>query len=336
MADKIVKASLTNDLSEKLAQIITRLEKISESVNFLAEYDHAARYIDWIISLPWNKKTEDILDLGHALQTLNKYHYGLGELKDRILEYLSVMILNQSKLQADFRAPILLLVGLVGTGKTTIAKSIAAALGRKFVRIPFGGMGSALDLRGQSRVHPDAEPGLIVKALKNSGSSNCVILLDEIDRVKETTRSDVMGVLVELLDPGQNMTFTDHFLDYPFDLSSVMFIATCNNTTNISTAVMDRLEPIIMPSYTDEEKTTIARDYVLPRELKISGLHDKTIKFDESVWPKLVRPLGFDGGIRTLERTIQGVVRKIARMYVEGKAKTFYITLDNIKQFLPS
>ena len=197
-------------------------------------------------------------------------------------------------------------------------------------------MGSALDLRGQSRVHPDAEPGQIIKALRNSGSNNCVILLDEIDRVAESTRSDIMGVLVELLDPGQNMNFTDHYLDFPFDLSTVMFIATCNNTTNISTAVMDRLEPIVMPSYNDEEKTTIARDYVLPKELKVSGLPEGAIKFDEAVWPKLVRPLGFDGGIRTLERTIQGVVRKIARMYVEGKAKSFYITLDNLKQFLPT
>ncbi|MDP1743613.1 MAG: AAA family ATPase [Candidatus Amesbacteria bacterium] len=334
--EKITAVHLPDDLTDKLNQIIARLEKISESVNFLAEYDHASRYIDWIVSLPWDKKTDDILDLGHARQILDQHHYGLGDLKDRILEYLSVMMLNQRKPEANFRAPILLLVGLVGTGKTTIAKSIAEALGRKFVRIPFGGMGSALDLRGQSRVHPDAEPGQIIKALRNSASNNCVILLDEIDRVAESTRSDIMGVLVELLDPGQNMNFTDHFLDYPFDLSTVMFIATCNNTTNISTAVMDRLEPIVMPSYTDEEKTTIARDYVLPKELKVSGLPIGAIKFDEAVWPKLVRPLGFDGGIRTLERTIQGVVRKIARMYVEGKAKSFYITLDNLKQFLPT
>mgnify|MGYP001576970344 FL=1 len=334
--EKIAAVHLPDDLTDKLNQIIARLEKISESVNFLAEYDHAARYIDWIISLPWTKKTDDILDLGHARQILDQHHYGLGELKDRILEYLSVMMLNQRKPEANFRAPILLLVGLVGTGKTTIAKSIAEALGRKFVRIPFGGMGSALDLRGQSRVHPDAEPGQIIKALRNSDSNNCVILLDEIDRVAELTRSDIMGVLVELLDPGQNMAFTDHYLDYPFDLSKVMFIATANNTTNVSTAVMDRLEPIMMPSYTDEEKTTIARDYVLPKELKTAALPEGAIKFDESVWPKLVRPLGFDGGIRTLERTIQGVVRKIARMYVEGKAKSFYITLDNLKQFLPT
>ncbi|MEK7504183.1 MAG: AAA family ATPase [Patescibacteria group bacterium] len=331
LADKIAAVQLPENLVERLNQTIERLNKISESGIFLSEYDQAARYIDIVTSLPWNKSGDDILDLGHARQILDQHHYGLGELKDRILEYLSIMILNKSS-----RAPILLLVGLVGTGKTTIATSIAESIGRKFVRIPFGGMGSALDLRGQSRVHPDAEPGLIIKALRQAGSNNCVILLDEIDRVAEGTRSDIMGVLVELLDPGQNAGFTDHFLDFPYDLSKVMFIATCNNTTNISTAVMDRLEPITMPSYTDEEKIAIARDYVLPKELKLAGIGEGIIKIDEAVWPKMVRPFGFDAGIRTLERTIQGMIRKTAKMIVEGKAKSFYITLDNIKQFLPS
>ena len=282
------------------------------------------------------QKTDDILDLDYfARQILDQHHYGLDILKDRILEYLSGMMLNLNKARkANFR--LYFTFGWIGgTSKTTIAKIIMELWG-EICPYSFGGMGSALDLRGQSRVHPDAEPGQIIKALRNSGSNNCVILLDEIDRVAESTRSDIMGVLVELLDPGQNMNFTDHYLDFPFDLSTVMFIATCNNTTNISTAVMDRLEPIVMPSYNDEEKTTIARDYVLPKELKVSGLPEGAIKFDEAVWPKLVRPLGFDGGIRTLERTIQGVVRKIARMYVEGKAKSFYITLDNLKQFLPT
>ena len=336
LTDKVKVAQIPDDLRIKLDEMLLRLTRSAKYGNYAAEFENMARYIDWILALPWQNATQDILDLGHARQILDKHHYGLGELKDRILEYLAVMMLNQRQPEANFRAPILLLVGLVGTGKTTIAKSIAESIGRKFVRVPFGGMGSALDLRGQSRVHPDAEPGLIVKALKLAGANNCVILLDEIDRVAESTRSDIMGVLVELLDPGQNFAFTDHYLDFPFDLSKVMFIATCNNTTNISTAVMDRLEPIVMPSYTDEEKTTIARDYVLPKELKTAALPEGAIKFDESVWPKLVRPLGFDGGIRTLERTIQGVVRKIARMYVEGKAKSFYITLDNLKQFLPT
>jgi ATP-dependent Lon protease len=234
------------------------------------------------------------------------------------------------------RAPILCFVGLVGTGKTTIAISIAEAMGRKFYRIPFGGMGDALYLRGQSRAYPDAEPGQVIKALKRVGTKNPVILLDEIDRVAEDARTTIMGVLVELLDPEQNMAFTDHYLDFPFDLSEVLFIATCNNTTNISTAVLDRLEPMQMPSYTDEEKTIIARNYVLPKMLDEAGLIGVEVQIDGSVWPKIIRPLGYDAGIRTLERTINGICRKIARMVVEGKGNKYHLTEENIKEFLPT
>lgn len=304
-------------------------------LKYSGQIESVQHYIDWVVNLPWSQTTKDILDLGHARQILDKNHYGLGELKDRLLEYLSILILNQQK-SSLYHAPILLLVGLVGTGKTTLAKSIAESIGRKFVRIPFGGMGSAADLRGQSRVHPDAEPGQIIKNIRRAGCKNPVILLDEIDRIAESAHSEIMGVLVELLDPEQNMAFTDHFIDYPFDLSQALFIATCNNTTNISTAVMDRLEPISMPSYTDEEKIKIARDYVLPAEIQKSSLPTEALKIDDTVWPKIVRPLGFDAGIRTLERTIQGIVRKVAKLIVEGKGKEFYITEENIKQFLPT
>ncbi len=208
-------------------------------------------------------------------------------------------------------------------------------MGRKFARIPFGGMGDPLDLRGQSRMHPEAEPGKIIKALRTIGSKNPVILLDEIDRVTQEGRSSIMGVLVELLDPGQNSAFVDHYIDFPFDLSEVLFIATANNTTNIATAVLDRLEPISMPSYTDQEKIMIARQYVLPKKMKEAGLTDLHLSFDETVWPQIVRPLGFDAGIRTLERTIDGVVRKVAREIVEGKEKGVKITPANAKQYLP-
>ena len=233
------------------------------------------------------------------------------------------------------RAPILCFVGLVGTGKTTIASSIAEAMGRKFARIPFGGMGDPLDLRGQSRMHSEAEPGKVIKALRNVGSKNPVILLDEIDRVTAEGRSSIMGVLVELLDPGQNFAYVDHYIDYPFDLSEVLFIATANNTTSIATAVLDRLEPIQMPSYTDMEKVTIAKNYVLPKKMKEAGLSDTQLTFDENVWPLMVRPLGFDAGIRTLERTIDGVVRKVAREIVEGKTQGVKVSPLNAKQYLP-
>ena len=225
---------------------------------------------------------------------------------------------------------------MVGTGKTTIAYSIAEAMGRKFVRIPFGGLGDPLDLRGQSRVRPDAEPGLVVKALRRAQTNNPVILLDEIDRVTDEGRSSIMGVLIELLDPEQNMAFTDHFVDYPVDLSQALFIATCNNTTNISVAVMDRLEPLQMPSYTDEEKITIGKQYILPRAIRDSGLTEDAVRIDEDVWAKVVRPLGYDAGIRTLERTIDGVCRKVALMVVSGKGKSFSVTPSNLKEFLPN
>ena len=331
LQDKVKVTALPDGLRAKIDDMLVRLNRSAKYGSYSSEFEQLSRYIDWAVGLPWQAQTQDTLDLGHVKQALDKKHYGLRELKDRILEYLSVMILNRSS-----RAPVLFLIGLVGTGKTTISRSIADSLGRKFVRIPFGGMGSSLDLRGQSRAYTDAEPGQIIKALKTAGSKNPIILLDEIDRVAESSRGDIMGVLVELLDPGQNMTFTDHYLDYPVDLSQVMFIATANNSTNISPAVMDRLEPIMMPSYTDEEKIIIARDYVLPRELKLAGISEEVIKIDEAVWPKMVRPFGFDAGIRTLERTIQGMIRKTAKMFVEGKAKSFYITLDNVKKFLPS
>jgi ATP-dependent Lon protease len=226
-------------------------------------------------------------------------------------------------------------VGLVGTGKTTIAYSIAEALGRPIARIPFGGMGDPLDLRGQSRLHAEAEPGKVIKALRDVQSKNPVILLDEIDRVTEEGRSSIMGVLVELLDPKQNYAFTDHYIDFPFDLSQTLFIATANNTTNIATAVMDRLEPIGMPSYSDLEKITIGQKYVLPAALKASGLPVNALQIDDDVWANIVRPLGYDAGIRTLERNIDGIVRKVAMLIVENKEKAVHVTSANIKTFLP-
>ncbi len=335
LEEQVKTAKIPDDLRVKCAGMVARLTRLAASGANFAEFEQTAHYIDWIVSLPWEKSSQDILDLGHAQQVLDRNHYGLGDLKERVLEYLSILILNKQK-SSSYRAPILLLVGLVGTGKTTLAVSIAEALGRKLVRIPFGGMSSALDLRGQSRVHADAEVGLVMKGIRRAGVKNPVILVDEIDRVADPARGEIMGVLVELLDPEQNMAFTDHYIDYPFDLSQAMFIATCNNTTSISTAVMDRLEPISMPSYTDEEKIKIGKDYVLPREIKNATLTEGALKIDDNVWPKIVRPLGFDAGIRTLERTIQGMVRKVAKMVIECKGNQFYITQDNLKQFLPT
>jgi ATP-dependent Lon protease len=338
LEEKLLAANVPEALAEKAKAMIIRLDRLAKmGGQYATEFDAASRYIDWITNLPWNKRSDDVLDLEHAKQVLHKNHYGLDEVKDKIIEYLAVLKLKGvSDEETKFnRAPILMLVGLVGTGKTTIAYSLADAMGRKFVRIPFGGIGDALYLRGQARAYPDAEPGAVIKALRQAGTRNPVVLLDEIDRVAEEARSTIMGVLVELLDPEQNSRYTDHFIDYPFNLSEVLFVATANNTTHISTAVLDRMEPIMMPSYTDKEKITIGRDYVLPKILKESGLTADSLKIDPSMWEKIVRPLGFDGGIRTLERTINNMVRKAAVLILSGQAKQVEITDQNVKQFLP-
>jgi ATP-dependent Lon protease len=208
-------------------------------------------------------------------------------------------------------------------------------MGRRLERIPFGGIGDPLDLRGRSKMYPEAEPGKVIKAIVNAKCVNPVILLDEIDRVTEEGRNAIMGVLVELLDPKQNHAFVDHYIDYPVDLSQVLFIATANNTTNIATAVLDRIEVIPMPSYSDNEKIEIARSYLLPRVIKSAGLPQGTLSFSDDVWPKIVRPLGFDAGVRTLERNIETVVRKVARQLVEGKVQSVTITSENANTYLP-
>lgn len=342
MAEKIEKANLPSDLDKYLVERLQRLALIRASSGYLSpgyilEYENTQTYINWVVSLPWNKKTQDILDLNKAKEILDKNHYGLPLIKDRILEYLASIILNIKEGNDGniLRAPILCLVGLAGTGKTTLALSIAESLGRKFERIPFGGMGDARVLRGQSRAFPDAEPSSVIKKISYAGSKNCVILLDELDRVSQEARSDIMGVLVELLDPEQNKAYTDHYIDYPFDLSGVLFISTANNTTNISTAVLDRLEIIQMPSYTDEEKTEIGKKYLFPKVRKLVGLSETQLSIDSALWPGIIRPLGFDSGIRSLERTIEGICRKTARLIVEGKVESVNITNENLKQFLP-
>lgn len=333
---KLSQGEMPVDLRERVETRIAQLGLLASSSSFLPEVDRINKYIEWIISLPWNKKTQDILDLARAREVFEKNHYGLEGLKERIMEYMAVMQLNLQNNQNASRSPVMCFVGLVGTGKTTMAISIAEALGRKLARIPFGGMGDPLDLRGQSRMHPEAEPGKIIKALRTAQSKNPVILLDEIDRVTDEGRASIMGVLVELLDPEQNKAFVDHYIDYPFDLSEAIFIATANNTHGIATAVMDRLEPITMPSYNDQEKIVIAQKYVMPKALKDSNIPEGAIVIDDKVWQNLVRPLGYDAGIRTLQRTIYGVVRKVAKMIVEGKGDKFIINEQNVKEFIPS
>lgn len=337
LQQKVTNTKLPEDLREKIGLMLERADSALKYSGKSDTLDSVEQYIEQVIRIPWFTNTTDNLNLDQASQILHKSHYGLDALKQRILEYIAVMKLKQQQNSQEdmMRAPILCFVGLVGTGKTTIAYSIAEAMGRKFVRIPFGGMGSALDLRGQSRQHSEAEPGHVIKALQRAGSYNPVILLDEIDRVSEDSRTDIMGVLVELLDPEQNAAFTDHYIDYPVNLSNALFITTANNTRGISTAVMDRLEPIQMPSYSDIEKITIGKEYVLPQVIQASGLKPEQLIIDDSIWPNIVRPLGYDAGIRTLKRTIGAVCRKAAKLIIEGSVTSVHVTPENIKQFVP-
>lgn len=332
LSEKLSKERVPDDLSET---ILSRVSRLGKTASF-QDQESLRDYIDWAVSLPWEKTTQDILDLPRARKVLDSAHYGLGEIKERVLEFISVIKLQHERGIKTSRSPIFCFVGLVGTGKTTIAASIAQSLGRKFIRIPFGGLGDPGMLRGIAKVHPGGEPGQIIKALRRSGVRNPVILLDEIDRIAESARATIMGVLVEMLDPEQNHAFADSYINYPFDLSNVLFIATANNTTNIATAVLDRLEVIQMPSYTNEEKIVIGRDYLLPRILGDSGIAKESITFADAVWPTIVRPLGFDAGTRTLERTIQGIVRKVAKQIAEGKGTSFQLNETNIKGYLPS
>lgn len=343
LSEKVEQTDMPAELKTNLIERIQRISLLRASsgylsANYSVEYENLASYIGWIVSLPWNKTTEDKLDLNAAKIILDKNHHGLESVKNRILEYLAAVILTIKNNPTDhvLRAPILCLVGLAGTGKTTLASSIAESLGRTFERIPFGGMGNSQVLRGQSRVFPDAEPGAIIRKLAHAKSKNCVILLDELDRVADAARSDIMGVLVELLDPEQNRAFADHYIDYPFDLSSVLFVATANNTTNISTAVLDRLEVIQMPSYSDEEKIIIAKSYLFPKIRVQTGLLENQLTVDDTIWPVIIRPLGFDSGIRSLERTIEGICRKVARQIVEGKTQTIRVNTTNVREYLSS
>lgn len=328
-------SDLPANLHEKAAEQIERISLALKYGGNLSQLDITTKYIDWITDLPWHKKSEDIMDIVKAKEVLDKNHYGLENIKKRILEYLSVLIIQKHTMKTDsFHAPNLFFVGLAGTGKTSIARSVAEALGKKFVRIPFGGLSSALDLRGQSKHSFEAEPGMIMRALRRAAVYNPVILLDELDRITPESRAAIMGVLIELLDPSQNSNFTDYFIDYPFDLSKVIFIATANNTNNISTAVMDRLEVIQMPAYTDDEKIAIGKQYVLPRLFKETGIDGENLIIEDSVWPKITRPMGFDAGIRSLERTIEGIVRKVALRIVSGEGQKFIINENNLREYL--
>lgn len=433
-------ANLPKELLDRTKTMVSRLQRVARYGYFSREYEPIAKYVSWICQIPWEKYSQDNLDLTNAKRQLDETHFGLNQVKERILEYIAILhlqsvqgsavasaqpvqssqmsqanssvssqpsspVLNQApvyqqaqqippqvntttgseqsqqnvqdvqtiqtpqpsqtqqisqiplspqpqdsgqsvpsqsermvKLEgSSSHAPIICLVGVQGIGKTSIAKSIATALGRQFVRISLGGIAHVSELRGTSRTEIDSEPGQVVKALIRTGVMNPLILMDEIDKVSDFggVRADVMATLLEILDPEQNATFRDYYIDYPVDLSKVMFICTANNLGGISAALLDRLEVVRMSSYTDEEKEHIAKDYLLPKVIQATGINPDSIQFSETVWPLMIRPLGFDAGIRQLERNITTLVRKVAKKMVEGQGQIFAITPENFREYLP-
>ena len=337
LKSKVTSSQLPDELRRKVDKDIVALERSVALGSYDEKYEKVSKYIDWVLKIPWQNETQDTLDITKTKEIFEKHHFGMHDVKNRFLEYVSVLQLRSQNVDtaSDFKAPILLLVGLVGTGKTTFAVSLAEALGRKLVRIAFGGMGSAAELRGNSRLILGSEPGRVIKGICEAGVRNPVILLDEIDRGSEDANKDIMGVLVELLDPAQNYAFRDTYVDYPVNLSHAIFLATANNTTAIATAVMDRMEKIAMPSYTDNEKIVIAKKYILPGLLKDAGLRPEQFIIHDEVWGVVTRPLGYDAGIRTLQRTLQGAVRKAVRIIIEKGYKEVVITMENKNIFLP-
>ena len=328
LRERIEQAVLPDEARKAAEQ---ELERLQQTPPAAAEYAVGRNYLDWILSLPWEKSTEDKLDLKAAERILNEQHFGLEKVKDRLLEFIAVI-----KRRKQIKGPILCLVGPPGVGKTSLGKSVADALGRKFARIALGGMRDEAEIRGHRRTYVGAMPGRIIQTLHRTESRNPVILLDELDKVGADFRGDPAAALLEVLDPAQNHTFTDHYLDLPFDLSRVLFITTANWLEPIHPALRDRLEVIELPSYTESEKLQIAKRYLVPRQIEEHGLTRQDVKITDTALRKLIREYTREAGVRQLEREIAALSRKAARKIVakNGSALKVKLDADVLKDYL--
>jgi ATP-dependent Lon protease len=324
--EKITKAKLPKEIEERAIKEVERLEKMPPMA---AEAAVVRNYLDWLLALPWNKSTRDRLDLTAAENILEEDHYGLKNVKERILEYLAIR-----KLAKKMKGPIICFVGPPGVGKTSLGRSIARALERKFVRMSLGGVRDDAEIRGHRRTYVGAMPGRIIQGIKQAGSKNPVFLLDEIDKMSMDFRGDPSAALLEVLDPEQNSTFSDHYIEAPFDLSNVMFITTANLQHNIPRPLLDRMEVIYLSGYTEEEKVQIAMRYLLPKQLKEHGLEKGMLKMSENTVLKIIREYTRESGVRNLERQIATICRKTAKKIVTEKAKKVQVTPLNLNQYL--